>query len=224
MIAFREGNEAGWESCNNNSRVTYDSRMNNARDKNLDNTYPDKIRFYAIDNVVYWYTVDRDTLKPTRGSVYLEYRISSYNQDPKLFDSYNKLADVSGMFDWDFSGVELCSYMFSGTAITNFELNRTYKKSGLMYLNRMFINCQNLTTVTMNVDTSEAGDGTVDISTNGTFISAQTKEMFKKCTNLVSLNITGDFRKLFSAQRMFDSCNLPADEFKRAFSTWQWGP
>ena len=129
------------------------------------------------------------------------------------------------MFDWELSGMNMLGYMFYKTKIKTFTLNRTYKKSGIMYLNRLFINCNNLTTVTMNVDTSEAGDGQTPTSDKDTFISAQTKEMFNGCTNLVSLNITGDFRNLFHAQEMFRVCNnLPAEEFKRAFSTWQWGP
>ena len=223
MTAFLEGNETGWNSCEEGQRLTYDSYAGNCPS---DSPYPDLIRFYAIGTDVYWYTVDReDNNKATNGSVYAEYTGVIWQNSPTLFSGYTALKDVSGMFDWELSGMNMLGNMFQKTIITTFTLNRTYKKDGFMYMNRMFNECAELTSVTMNVDTSGAGDGTQEsVKGNSTWVSAQTKEMFKGCTNLVSLNITGDFRNLFSAQRMFQNCNLPAEEFKRAFSTWQWGP
>ena len=222
MTSFKEGNAEGWEAASAANRCTYDSWTQN-RDMSLDNDYPDLIRFYKIGNEVFWYAIDRYTEKPTNGSVYLEYRVTKYDQYSRLFEGYTALTDVSGMFDWDFSGTDLCGYMFNKTKITNFELNRTYKKSGLMYVSRMFLGCAELTTVTMNIDTSQAGNGTEDPYNNTTYISAQTKQMFNDCSKLRELNLSGDFRNLFNAQEMFNGCNsLSASEFQRAFSTWKW--
>ena len=93
----------------------------------------------------------------------------------------------------------------------------------MMYLSRMFANCKKLASVTMNIDTSQVGDGTEDPYNNTTYISAQTKQMFLNCTVLTELNLSGDFRNLFNAQEMFNGCNsLSASEFQRAFSTWKW--
>ena len=118
--------------------------------------------------------------------------------------------------------MDLCGKIFENTAITEFTLNRQIKKEGIMYLSRMFLNCSKLTSVTMSVDTTLAGDGTTAQS-GTTYISAQTKLMFSGCTNLVNLNLSGDFSNLFNAQEMFNGCkNLTASEFKRAFSTWIW--
>ncbi len=221
MTAFKEGNEEGWNSCADNHRLTYDSYKSTGY--NAGDPYPDLVRFYEIGTEVYWYTVDRDTLEPTNGSVYVEYTSTYYENYPKLFSGYSKLTDVSGIFDWELSGMDMLGKMFESTAITTFTLNRPYKKTGMMYMNRMFLNCKNLTSVTMTVDTSGAGDGKADAGGGSTPLSAQTKEMFNGCSSLTTLNLSGDFTKLYNDQSMFNSCSLlPAAEFERAFSTWQW--
>ncbi|MBE6872575.1 MAG: hypothetical protein E7493_01460 [Ruminococcus albus] len=219
MTAFKEGNEAGWNSCDDNHRLTYDSYAGNYPSGS---PYPDYVRFYAIGTEVYWYTVDRETLLPTNGTVYLVQNENDYNYTPNLFKNYKMLSDVSGMFDWDFSGMNMCGYMFQNTAITEFTLYRPIKKTGLMYLSRMFYECKKLVSVSMTVDTSEAGNGT-ESGPHDTFISAQTKQMFYGCENLTTLDLSGDFSNLFNAQEMFRGCKgLTASEFKRAFSTWIW--
>ena len=223
ITAFKEGSAEGFKDADDS--IDYNSLNDNGRDTSLDSDYPDKIRFYKIGTEIFWYTIDENG-QPTDNSVYLEYRITNYDQYSNLFKDYKLLTDVSGLYDWDFSGVELCGWMFAATKITTFELNRTYKKTGMMYLNRMFINCKELTTVTMNIDTSQAGDGTIFADVDNqkdTPISAQTKEMFNGCNNLTELNLSGDFRNLLNAQQMFNGCNsLSASEFQRAFSTWKW--
>ncbi|EGC02663.1 SpaA isopeptide-forming pilin-related protein [Ruminococcus albus] len=219
MTAFKEGNEAGWNSCDDNHRLTYDSYAGNYPSGS---PYPDYVRFYAIGTEVYWYTVDRETLLPTNGTVYLVQNENNYKNTPNLFMNYKMLSDVSGMFDWDFSGMNMCGYMFQNTAITEFTLYRPIKKTGLMYLSRMFRDCKKLVSVSMTVDTSEAGNGTV-WGPEDTYISAQTKQMFFGCENLTTLDLSGDFSNLFNAQEMFRGCKgLTASEFKRAFSTWIW--
>ncbi len=90
-------------------------------------------------------------------------------------------------------------------------------------MNRMFYNCNKLVSVSMTVDTSEAGNGTEIGANDATFISAQTKQMFYGCEKLTTLDLSGDFSNLFNAQEMFNGCKgLTASEFKRAFSTWIW--
>lgn len=221
MTAFLEGNETGWNSCEEGKRLTYDSYAGNCPSNS---PYPDLIRFYAKDNAIYWYTVNRDTKKSTRGTIYAVHEETYWDNTPKLFSGYTALKDVSGMFDWDLSGMNMLGYMFDGTAITTFTLNRTYKKEGLMYMNRMFANCKELTSVTMNVDTSGAGKyQNPIIAEKETWITAQTKEMFSGCEKLVNLNLSGDLSNLYNVQKMFNGCkSLEASEFKRAFSTWQW--
>lgn len=219
MTAFKEGNQEGWERCDDDHRLTYDSYGGNYTSGD---PYPDLIRFYNIGTEVYWYTVDRTTLKPTNGSVYLEYNMKIWNQYSNLFKDYSALTDVSGMYDWDFSGVDLCGWMFGNTKITEFTMNRTYKKSGFMYMNRMFINCGELKSVTMDIDTSEA-QYTLNPTQNDTSYSAQTKEMFNGCGKLRELNMTGDFTNIYNVQKMFFGCSeLTANEFKNAFSNWKW--
>ena len=232
ITAFKEGNEEGWNSCDDNHRLTYDSQKNSSRVTALDSTYPDYVRFYAIGTEVYWYTVDRNTYEPTNGTVYLEQNSNTYSNTPNLFGykngsvKYTNLIDVSGMYDWDLSGMNMFGYMFANTAITEFKLNRTIKKSGYMYLSRMFYNCGSLTSVKMSIDTSEAPFKEEWTDGNGyTYVSAQTKEMFLGCGNLVELNLSGDFSNVYNAIDMFNGCtSLTKEEFRRAFSTWKWNP
>ena len=214
MTAFKEGDEDGWDSCDDNHRLTYDSLQDNSRIEALDSDYPDLVRFYAIGTEVYWCTVNRTTLQPTNGTVYLEHTIEKWDAYPYLFRNYTSLTDVSGMFDWDFSGMDLCGYMFENTVITTFELNRTYKKSGFMYISRMFINCKKLTTVTMDIDTSEA-TYRANASQSDTSYSAQVRELFKGCSELRELNLSGDFTNIYNVRDMFNGCSsLTATEFK----------
>ena len=127
------------------------------------------------------------------------------------------------MFDRDLSGMNMLGYMFQNTKIKEFTLNRTYKKSGYMYLSRMFLGCSHLKSVTMSVDTSEAGKAE-NSGPESTYESAQTKEMFKGCTALTNLNLTGDLSNLYNALSMLNDCDsLSENEFIRAFSTWKWG-
>ncbi|MBR7037867.1 MAG: hypothetical protein IKI21_01275 [Oscillospiraceae bacterium] len=219
MTAFKEGSEEGWELCDDRHRLTYDSHAGHYADGD---PYPDLVRFYAIGTEIYWYTVDRTTLKPTEGSVFLEQNENNYNNTANLFRGYTKLNDVSGIFDWDFSGVNMCGRMFQNTAITTFTLDRTYKKEGLMYMNRMFIDCKKLRSVKMDIDTTLAGDGSEE-GPEKTYVSAQTKLMFSGCSMLQELDLTGDFSNLWNDQQMFNGCTgLTSTEFTRAFSTWTW--
>ncbi|MBR0484009.1 MAG: hypothetical protein IJJ69_04415 [Oscillospiraceae bacterium] len=220
MTAFKAGNEKGWNSCDDDHRLTYDSYAGNYTPGD---PYPDYVRFYNIGTEVYWYTVNRETLKPTNGSVYLEQTANTYSDTPNLFKEYTNLNDVSGMFDWDFSGMNMCGYMFQKTAITTFELNRTIKKSGYMYLSRMFYECSSLISVTMNIDTSEAVFQDTYTDTGKTYISAQTKQMFYGCSSLSELNLSGDFTNIYNVENMFQGCtSLTATEFKDAFADWVW--
>ena len=219
MTAFKEGDEDGWNLCDDLHRLTYDYYAGSYTEGD---PYPDYVRFYAIGTEIYWYTVDRTTLEPTNGSVFLEQTENNYANTANLFKNYRQLKDVSGIFDWDFSGVNMCGYMFQNTAITTFTLNRTYKKEGLMYLSRMFFECRQLKSVTMDVDTSIAGDASVN-GPNNTYVSAQTKQMFYECNNLQELNLTGDLSNLWNTENMFQGCSsLTAAKFKKAFATWKW--
>ena len=220
MTGFKEGDQSGWEAAGEGNRLTYDSYGGSYTEGD---PYPDKIRFYNIGTDVFWYTVDRETLEPSKGSVYVEFESNYYKNTSNLFNNYTKLEDVSGMFDWDLSGVTMLGYIFQNTKITEFTLNRTYKASGYMYMSRMFYDCKHLTTVTMNIDTSDAPYGDCVPGTDNTYKSAQTKQMFCNCKQLVNLNLSGDFSNLFNAKEMFKECSsLTASEFKRAFSTWIW--
>ncbi|MCR4646070.1 MAG: hypothetical protein K5695_11810 [Oscillospiraceae bacterium] len=221
ITAFKEGNADGWELAAENDRLTYDSYAGNYTEGS---PYPDLIRFYAIGTEVFWYTVDRDTQEPSKGSVYAEFHSVDYRNTPKLFNKYSTLEDVSGMYDWDLSGMTMTGYMFEGTHITEFKLNRTYKSSDYMYMSRMFFDCQYLTTVTMDIDTSAAPYVNYYApNSDKTYQSAQAKQMFSNCIALEHLNLSGDFSNIYNVENMFQNCTaITAQEFKKAFATWSW--
>ena len=199
VTAIKTGNAKGYAQADKTFEYT----------EGITSDYPDILRFYKKGTEIYWYTVDATTPKATNGLVYVS------NSCSELFSEWTALKDVSGISNWDFGEVSNMYQMFYNcSSLTNVSFSKpiSMKNSNASFFNRIFSGCSNLESVTMEIDTSN-----VTTSTH-----AQCKEMFKNCSKLTNVNLSGNFTKIYNFSSMFYGCNaLTTDELIRAFGTWK---